>query len=96
MKRGRSPLVSIPDLSDGSYARNRIYPVFGILGSKDQDAPIGTFFVQPAGNLCAYELPGGALAMSFNSVPVGAPQVLTRSCLSPTATVGISWKEPSS
>lgn len=65
--------LSAVDLSDGSYARNRIYPVFGILGSKDQDKPIGTFFVQPAGNLCAYDLPGGALAMSFNSVPPGAP-----------------------
>jgi hypothetical protein len=66
--------LSAVDLSDGSYARNRIYPVFGIPGSKDQDKPIGTFFVQPAGNLCAYDLPGGALAMSFNSVPADAPQ----------------------
>ena len=34
---------------------------------------IGTFYVQFAGNLCAYDLPGGAIAMSFNSVPAGAP-----------------------
>jgi hypothetical protein len=34
---------------------------------------IGTFYVQFAGNLCAYDLPGGAIAMSFNSVPPGAP-----------------------
>jgi hypothetical protein len=65
--------LSAVNLSDGSYARNLIYPVFGIPGSRDQDRPIGTFFVQPAGNLCAYDLPGGALAMSFNSVPPGAP-----------------------
>jgi hypothetical protein len=66
--------LSAVDLSDGSYTRNRIYPIFSIPGSKDQDKPIGTFFVQPAGSLCAYDLPGGALAMSFNSVPAGAPQ----------------------
>jgi len=65
--------LSVVNLSDGSYSKNAIYPVFGISGSKDQDRPIGTFFVQPAGNLCAYDLPGGALAMSFNSVPPGAP-----------------------
>jgi hypothetical protein len=66
--------LSAVNLSDGSYARNFIYPVFGIPGSRDQDRAIGTFYVQPAGNLCAYDLPGGALAMSFNSVPPGAPQ----------------------
>ena len=61
------------NLSDGSYARNLIYPVFGIPESREQDRSIGTFFVQPTGSLCAYELPGGALAMSFSSVPPGAP-----------------------
>jgi len=58
-------------LSDGTYSTTRIYPIFGILESNDQDRPIGTFYVQlTAGNLCAYDLPGGALAMSFNSGPV--------------------------
>ena len=61
------------NLSDGSFSRNRIYPVFGISDREDQDRPIGTFYVQFGGNLCAYDLPGGALAMSFNSVPAGAP-----------------------
>jgi hypothetical protein len=34
---------------------------------------VGKFYVQFAGNLCAYNLPGGALAMSFDSIPAGAP-----------------------
>lgn len=65
--------LSAVNLSDGSYIRNRIYPIFGVPEGRDQQKPIGTFFVQPTGNLCAYDLPGGALAMSFNSVPPGAP-----------------------
>ena len=75
---GRGPAnnlgLSAPvNLSDGSYSRTLIYPVFGIPQSSDQDRPIGAFYVQFNGNLCAYDLPGGALAMSFNSVPMGAP-----------------------
>jgi hypothetical protein len=65
--------LSMVNLSDGSYSRTRIYPVFGIRESKDEDRPIGNFYVQFAGNLCAYDLPGGALAMRFNSPPAGAP-----------------------
>jgi len=61
------------DLDDGSYSSTQIYPVFGIAGSKNQDKAIGTFYVQSTGNLCAYDLPGGAIAMSFNTVPPGAP-----------------------
>jgi len=62
------------NLNDGSYSKTLIYPVFGIDGAnKDKKKAIGTFYVQPAGNLCAYDLPGGAIAMSFNSVPAGAP-----------------------
>jgi hypothetical protein len=57
----------------GSYSKTSIYPVFGIPGTIDQSRAIGTFYVQFAGNLCAYDLPGGAIAMSFNSVPPGAP-----------------------
>jgi hypothetical protein len=74
------PVVDGPDLglssvnlSDGTYSKTRIYPIFGIPGSQDPDDPIGTFFVQLAGNLCAYQLPGGAIAMSFNNPPAGAP-----------------------
>jgi hypothetical protein len=65
--------LSTVNLNDGSYSKTRIYPVFGILERTDQDRPIGNFYGQFTGNLCAYDLPGGALAMSFNSVPAGAP-----------------------
>jgi hypothetical protein len=65
--------LSKVNLSDGSYSKTLIYPVFGIEGGTDQDRVIGTFYVQFAGNLCAYDLPGGALAMSFNPPPTGAP-----------------------
>jgi hypothetical protein len=62
------------NLKDGSYYKTGIYPIFGILESNDQDRPIGNFYVQlKAGNLCAYDLPGGALAMRFNDPPAGAP-----------------------
>jgi hypothetical protein len=65
--------LSVVNLDDGTYSSTRIYPVFGFPEGKDQDRPIGTFYVQFAGNLCAYDLPGGALAMRFNGVPAGAP-----------------------
>jgi hypothetical protein len=65
--------LSTVNLSDGSYSKTRIYPVFGISESEDQDRSIGTFYVQIVGNLCAYHLPGGALAMTFADVPAGAP-----------------------
>ena len=64
------------DLDDGSYSRTKIYPVFGIRGSTHQDKPIGTFYVQLTGNLCAYDLPGGAIAMQFNDPPAGVPPEL--------------------
>ena len=53
------------DLDDGSYSKTRIYPIFGIRGSTHQDKSIGTFYVSPAMGLCAYDLPGGAIAMKF-------------------------------
>jgi hypothetical protein len=65
--------LSTVNLSDGSYVKTHIYPIFGIPGSGDQDKSIGTFYVQFAGNLCAYHLPGGALAMTFADIPTGAP-----------------------
>jgi len=77
------PVVTSPDLglssvnlSDGTYSRTRIYPVYGIQGDEDSgDAshPIGAFYVQFNGNLCAYDLPGGAIAMRFDAPPAGAP-----------------------
>ena len=53
------------DLDDGSYSKTRIYPTFGIRGSAHQDKSIGTFYVSPGKGLCAYDLPGGAIAMKF-------------------------------
>lgn len=65
--------LSSVDLDDGTYSRTTIYPIYEIHGSKDQDRAIGKFFVQFNGNLCAYELPGGAIAMQFLNAPAGAP-----------------------
>lgn len=62
--------LSTVNLSDGSYSRTLIYPVFGIPESRDQDKFIGKFYVQITGNLCAYDLPDGAIAMQFASSPV--------------------------
>ena len=59
--------LSAVNLSDGSYSRTLIYPVFGIPESRDQDKFIGKFYVQITGNLCAYDLPDGAIAMQFAS-----------------------------
>jgi hypothetical protein len=57
--------LSQVDLSDGSYSKTRIYRVSGLPGNTDQ--AVGNFYVQFNGNLCAYELPGGALTMIFTS-----------------------------
>jgi hypothetical protein len=61
------------NLSDGSYSRTKIYPIFGVDGANDQKKAIGVFYVQFGGNLCAYDLPGGAIAMQFLPAPAGAP-----------------------
>lgn len=71
--RGRyAPVVDGPDLglstvdlSDGSYSTTKIYPAFGVAGHTDVLTAIGDFYVQFEGNLCAYDLPGGAIAMKF-------------------------------
>lgn len=69
--------LSMVNLSDGTYSKTRIYPVFGIRESKDEDRPIGNFyFGGPNANLCAYDLPGGAIAMKFNDPPAGVPPEL--------------------
>ena len=58
--------LSSVDLDDGSYSTTKIYPVFGIRDRKNEDnGPIGNFFVSLNTNRCAYQLPGGALAMQF-------------------------------
>jgi hypothetical protein len=58
------------NLSDGSFSTTQIYPIYNVDGTNDQKKVIGTFYVQFAGNKCAYDLPGGSLLMQFNSSPV--------------------------
>jgi len=62
--------LSTVDLSDGSYSTTHIYPVYNVDGANDPKKAIGTFYVQFGGNKCAYDLPGGSIAMQFNSSPV--------------------------
>jgi len=70
--------LSMIDLNDGSYSKTTIYPAFGVSGHTDVLRPIGKFYVQFTGTLCAYALPGGAIAMKFTrhshtvSVPDGS------------------------
>jgi len=68
--------LSTVDLSDGSYSTTKIHPVSGVPGHSDVLEAIGDFYVQFTGMLCAYDLPGGAIAMEFTdsnttSVPDG-------------------------
>ena len=69
--------LSAVNLNDGSYSKTRIYPVWiGIPGSQNQDKAIGTFYASLATNLCAYDLPRGAIAMQFiagGNFPVVVP-----------------------
>ena len=62
--------LSTVNLSDGSYSTTQIYPIYNVDGANDQKKAIGTFYVQFGGNKCAYDLPGGSIAMQFNSSPV--------------------------
>ena len=70
--------LSTVDLSDGSYSTTKIYPVTGIPHHRNVLEAIGDFYVQFAGNLCAYDIPGGAIAMRFTprsntaSIPDGS------------------------
>jgi hypothetical protein len=69
--------LSTVDLSDGSYSTTKIYPISGIPGHRNVLEEIGDFYVQFNGSLCAYDIPGGAIAMEFTpqsntvSVPDG-------------------------
>lgn len=58
------------DLSDTSYSVTKIYPVFGIAGSEDQDDAIGRFYGSFTNSVCVYDLPDGAIAVQFASSPV--------------------------
>ena len=69
--------LSMVDLNDGSYSTTKIYPVVGIPGNKNEKKSVGNFYVQFAGELCAYHLPGGSFVMRFTGsdfvfVPDGA------------------------
>src|SRR5688572_3212562 len=70
--------LSTVDLSDGSYFTTKLYPVSGVPGHRNVLEAIGDFYTQFEGNLCAYDLPGGAIAMKFTprsntvSVPDGS------------------------
>jgi hypothetical protein len=57
--------LSTVDLNDGSYSTVGIYPVSGIPGNQNQNMAVGNFYVQFAGDLCAYHVPGGSFAMRF-------------------------------
>ena len=65
--------LSKVNLNDGTYSRTKIYPIFGIPGSGMQDKAIGNFYVQFKGKFAVYDLPGGAIVMSFDPRPVGVP-----------------------
>jgi hypothetical protein len=58
------------DLTDPSYAKTKIYPIFGVPGTQDQDNAIGHFYSSFTNYVCVYDLPGGAIAMQFASGPV--------------------------
>lgn len=70
--------LSTVDLNDGSYSTTKIYPVSGIRDHTNVLEAIGDFYVQLSGSLCAYDIPGGALAMQFTpdsnlvSIPDGS------------------------
>lgn len=69
--------LSTVNLNDGTYSKTGIYPVFiGIPDSQNQEKAIGTFYVSLVTGLCAYDLPGGAIAMQFiagGNFPVVVP-----------------------
>jgi hypothetical protein len=70
--------LSTVDLNDGSYSTTKIYPVSGIRDHTNVLEAIGDFYVSFSGGLCAYDIPGGALAMQFTpdsntvSIPDGS------------------------
>ena len=66
------PVVHAPDLGlglvsldDGSYSTTLIYPVGGTPGQTNVDKAIGRFYVQFAGDMAVYHVPGGSFAMRF-------------------------------
>src|SRR6476620_2395637 len=78
--------LSMVDLNDGSYSTTKIYPVSGTPGNKNEKKAVGNFYVQFAGELCAYHVPGGSFAMRFT----GSDYVLV-----PDGQVGTTCEERS-
>ena len=73
------PAPQLPDLdlsgvnlADTSYITTKIYPIFGVRGSRDSDDAIGRFYVSFTNPVCIYDLPDGAIAMQFVGSPVHA------------------------
>lgn len=62
--------LSTVDLNDGTYSTTKIYPVIGAPGRVNIDKAVGDFYVQltTGGDLCAYDLPRGSIAMRFTSL----------------------------
>ena len=72
VKHGPNLGLSTVDLSDG-YSATKIYPVLGLPGRpayRNEKKPIGTFYVQDKGKLCAYQIPGGTFSMRFTGQDV--------------------------
>ncbi len=84
----KCPDLDLPTVNvcDGTYRTVRIYPVSGLPLDDDDDehdgngpsdphrgSPIGRFYFGGVGKYCAYDLPGGTIAMQFTGntlVPV--------------------------
>ena len=85
--------LSTVDLNDGTYDKTKIYPVLGATGKVNITKAVGNFYVQltSGGDLCAYDLPGGAIAMRFTSVnfPDSIPDGLGGQFLDGTADLTI-------
>jgi hypothetical protein len=62
--------LSTVHLDDGTYDKTKIYPVLGAPGKANIDKAVGNFYAQltSGGDLCAYDLPGGNIAMRFTSL----------------------------
>ncbi len=82
--------LSMVDLNDGSYSTTKIYPI-GTPAHTSLTKAVGDFYVQFAGDLCAYDLPGGSIAMRFTgaSDPILIPDGLGGQFLDLTAELTI-------
>jgi hypothetical protein len=63
--------LSSVKLDDGTYTTVKIYPVKGVPGNPDPKKAFGNFFVG-SGDVCAYNLPGGSMAMRFDPFDIPA------------------------